>query len=358
MSNKLEGVLISNLIYFARIVLVWIIALFFLLAFQIETTDTISYSRVDEFKNVFLSGIFTGLIWGIIFRIARLFSHKIPTYSLSVLVSIAVNISSAYILIYCMYHLPEIFNLNRFPNNFHQLLELYNSRLFFAILAYFFIVGTLIEIFHDIDKKFGKGVLLKILMGKYYKPKEEERIFLFMDLKSSTYYAEKLGHFMYSRLIQDCFKDISAAVLKNHAEIYQFVGDEVVLTWKLKNGLEKSRCLQMFYDFVNTIETRKDYYQKQYGMIPVFKAGVHSGKVMVAEVGELKSEIAYHGDAINTASRIQGLCNSYNCRLLVSGDLMEELKKKNTINGKHTYIGHVLLTGKEIETDLYSMSLN
>jgi len=44
-----------------------------------------------------------------------------------------------------------------------------------------------------------------------------------MDLKSSTYYAEQLGHFKYSRLIQDCFNDLSASVLKNKAQIYQFV---------------------------------------------------------------------------------------------------------------------------------------
>ena len=47
---------------------------------------------------------------------------------------------------------------------------------------------------------------------------------------------------------------------------------------------------------------------------------------MVEQVGELKSEITYHGDAINTASRIQNLCNSYQSRLLVSGDLFHQLK--------------------------------
>lgn len=95
-------------------------------------------------------------------------------------------------------------------------------------------MGSLIEIFYEIDRKLGQGVLLKFLLGQYYQPKEEERVFLFMDLKSSTFYAEKLGHFKYSRLIQDCFKDISSAVVKNHAQIYQYVGDEVVLTWNLK----------------------------------------------------------------------------------------------------------------------------
>ncbi|MDM8160502.1 adenylate/guanylate cyclase domain-containing protein [Labilibaculum sp. K2S] len=252
----------------------------------------------------------------------------------------------------------DFFSIDDFPATFPQLLSLYRSQMFYAILVYFFIVGSLIEIFHEIDRKLGKGILVKFLLGRYYKPKEEKRIFLFMDLKSSTYYAEKLGHFKYSRLIQDCFKDISDAVRVNHAQIYQYVGDEVVLTWKINDGIENLRCLQVFYDFLDILEKKKGYYQKTYGMIPIFKAGVHSGKVMVAEVGELKSEIAYHGDAINTASRIQGLCNSYESRLLISGDLLAELKKKNKKVDMYTFLGAVLLTGKKIPTELYSCLVN
>jgi adenylate cyclase len=251
-----------------------------------------------------------------------------------------------------------LFPIDDFPATFPQLLSLYHSQLFYAILAYFFIVGTLIEIFHEIDRKLGKGILVKFLLGRYYKPKEEKRIFLFMDLKSSTFYAEKLGHFKYSRLIQDCFKDISDAVRVNQAEIYQYVGDEVVLTWKIEEGVKNLRCLQVFYDFLDILEKKKEYYQKTYGMIPIFKAGVHSGKVMVAEVGELKSEIAYHGDAINTASRIQGLCNSYESRLLISGDLLIELNKKNEKLDVYTSLGSVVLTGKKMPTELYSCLVN
>jgi adenylate cyclase len=154
-------------------------------------------------------------------------------------------------------------------------------------------------------------------------------------------------------LIQDCFRDISPAISKNQAQIYQFVGDEVVLTWKLKDGLKDNRCLQVFFDFMDELYKKRDYYQKEYGIIPVFKAGVHSGKVMVAEVGELKSEIAYHGDAINTASRIQGLCNSYESKLLVSGNLIKELKQHQYFDGDYEPLGSVLLNGKQLTTQLY-----
>ncbi|MCP4713222.1 MAG: hypothetical protein GY869_31715, partial [Planctomycetes bacterium] len=85
----------------------------------------------------------------------------------------------------------------------------------------------------QVSDKFGQGVLVNFLLGKYHQPKEEERIFMFLDLKSSTTYAEKLGHLRYSRLIQDCFFDITEVILRHDAVIYQYVGDEVILSWPL-----------------------------------------------------------------------------------------------------------------------------
>jgi len=51
------------------------------------------------------------------------------------------------------------------------------------------------------------------------------------------------------------------------------------------------------------------YYLSKYGRVPVFKAGIHGGKVMALEVGSVKKELAYLGDIVNTTARIQGECN-------------------------------------------------
>lgn len=51
----------------------------------------------------------------------------------------------------------------------------------------------------QVGEKFGPGVPLGFLRGQYHRPKEEDRIFMFLDLKSSTTLAEQLGHLKYSR---------------------------------------------------------------------------------------------------------------------------------------------------------------
>jgi len=203
----------------------------------------------------------------------------------------------------------------------------------------------------QVAEKFGQGVLVNFLLGKYHRPREEVRVFMFMDLRSSTAYAEKLGHTKYSRLLQDCFSDLTETVTRHNAQIYQYVGDEVVLTWDLTRGLANYNCINAFYDYDKTIHQREGYYKRLYGVIPEFKAGVNLGEVMVAEVGELKKEIAYHGDALNTAARIQEMCNEFAKRILISDKVRDALNG----NREHDFreVGTIRLKGKETPVNIY-----
>jgi adenylate cyclase len=243
------------------------------------------------------------------------------------------------------------------PQTLPQLVQFYGSSVFYTLVLHSVLVATVFQFVYKMNQKLGRGVLLKFILGSYYNPKEELRVFMFMDLKSSTYYAEKLGHFKYSRLIQDCFNHLTECVLNNNANIYQYVGDEVVLTWKIDKKYDAMQSIKFFYDFNDILESKKECYLNRYGMMPVFKAGLHAGKVMVAQVGQLKSEIAYHGDAINTASRVQNLCNTYQSRLLITSDFLNYFKHSKKPNTYITIksIGKIKLDGKESMLELYSL---
>jgi adenylate cyclase len=197
-------------------------------------------------------------------------------------------------------------------------LDFISSLRILAVMGYWAFVVSLGLFMLQISQKFGQGVLMNFLIGKYHQPKEEVRIFMFLDLTSSTTYAEQLGHLKYSELIQDCFFDLTDVVVNRNAEVYQYVGDEVVLTWKEKEGVENNNCLNVFFDFDRVIQERSDYYKGKYNLVPEFKAGANVGYVTVVEVGEIKKELAYHGDALNTAARIRSVCNEVKKRLLVS----------------------------------------
>lgn len=204
-----------------------------------------------------------------------------------------------------------------------------------------------------VSKKFGGALLLSLFTGKYHRPISEERIFMFIDLRSSTTYAEQLGHIRYSMLIQDCFIVLNEVVEKYQGEIYQYVGDEAVVSWPIKNGLKKAQCIAFFFAFINKIKARSPKYHDRFGLVPEFKAGAHIGTVTAAEIGDIKREIAYHGDTLNTAARVQKLCNEYQSELLVTKDLLERIVLPKDL--KATSMGETELKGKMQMVELFSL---
>jgi len=219
-------------------------------------------------------------------------------------------------------------------------------------LFYVSLVSILINIAKQIDLKFGPGNLLNLLVGRFHHPQQDHRIFMFLDMKSSTTIAEKLGHIQVSRLIQDCFTDLTI-VRDYKAEIYQYVGDEAVLSWSLANGLENLNCIKAYFEFQNLLEKRGDFYKEKYGIVPFFKAGLNVGDVTVAEVGQIKREIAFHGDTLNTAARIEGMCNDYDKGLLISQSLKELMEDQEEF--QINMVGEVVLRGKTQPLKIYSI---
>lgn len=225
--------------------------------------------------------------------------------------------------------------------------------LFFLLLIYYFVMTLIISFINQINKKYGPGILVPMLLGRYRSPKEEDRIFMFMDLKSSTAAAEELGHLKYSSFIRDCFSDINEVLYPFRAQVYQYVGDEIVVTWPEREGIKNHFCIRFYFACKRQFQDRADYYVTNYGFLPDFKAGAHTGTVTAVEIGEVKRDIAYHGDTLNTASRIQGVCNQYGKSFLVSKLLLEKV-------GPHTNmvtedLGMILLKGKTTKVGLASV---
>lgn len=247
--------------------------------------------------------------------------------------------------------LAEAYIYVDFPN---ERLWWKSNKIFWLVTAYFILCSLMFSFFRIANNKFGKGVIINMLLGHYRKPREVERILMFVDLKSSTAIAEELGHLNYSQFIQDCFYYLNRIVGKYGAEIYQYVGDEAVLTWRLKDKNKKNKsCIDLFFEYDYKLKKHSKYYMKKYGVVPEFKAGIHSGKIIIAEVGTIKKELAYHGDVINTTSRIQEQCNEYNESLLISGEFLKHVN----LNKKYEAVslGNELLDGKTESLKLFAI---
>ena len=206
------------------------------------------------------------------------------------------------------------------------------------------IIAVLTVLAMQVKEKYGQGVFKNMLLGKYHQPQQEQRVFMFLDLKGSTTIAEKIGNISYFKLLSKFFEDISSPIIESYGEIYQYVGDEVVVSWSLKKGIKDAHCLRVFFEIINTIDQKSHEYQARFGLVPAFKAGIHVGEITVGEVGTIKKDIIFSGDVLNTTARIQEQCNILKQPLLVSKQLLSLLPIKDHFTIEP--LGQIELRGK------------
>lgn len=227
-------------------------------------------------------------------------------------------------------------------------LNFFNSYLFWLVV----VIITLIALLAN--DKYGPGIFVAFLLGRYFHPRRENRIFMFLDLRGSTTIAEKLGEELYFNFLRNLYKDITPEILNFKGEIYQYVGDEIVISWKKRRIINSANFVKCFLSIQQTLSNRASLYKKRYeGVVPEFKAGLHCGSVMAGEIGIVKRDIAYSGDVLNTTARIQGLCNKYNVNILISGDLVKEFSLEKIFYMKS--LGTQQLRGKNKNIELFTL---
>jgi len=206
----------------------------------------------------------------------------------------------------------------------------------------------------EVRRKVGPGNLSALFTGRYRRPRMEDRIFLFLDLKASTTIAERLGSEKFSRLLCQCFFDLNDILIIYGAQIYQFVGDEVVLMWSNRDRHSSANSLRVFFDFDEKIKERKALYENEFGMVPIFRGGIDVGAVTATEVGDIKREIAYHGDPLNTAARLLELSKEYEQRIVISGKIKAEISGSQEFTVEHR--GEVKLRGKTEKVAIFTVT--
>ena len=221
-----------------------------------------------------------------------------------------------------------------------------------STFVYWFLLmaGTMLMV--RLNDQYGSGGI-SYLTGFYHKPRQEMRIFMFLDMRSSTSIAERLGHTRYFQLLNELFSDITDPILYSRGDIYQYVGDEISVSWSFRRGVGRQRCIRCFLDIRRKLRERAAHYQDRYGLTPVFKAGFHYGPVTAGEVGLVKKERIYSGDVVNTAAHIQNQCNAHGVDNLISDDLVKVLRlpASYTLRG----IGSTELKGRSQAIGLWTL---
>jgi adenylate cyclase len=299
-----------------------------------------------------LIGLFTGILeighfsrW---FR-KKSFTTKIVFKSLIYLVIVIV-----FLVVSMFINALSIQGGHTFSHLSAQVLAFFTHYAIISTLIYVAAVIVIAQFYTEFSDSLGQGTLSNFFLGTYHHPVEEERIFMFLDMKSSTTIAEKLGHVKYFEMLKEYFFDLSGAVIDHAGAIYQYAGDEMIICWKLKDGLKNNDCIECFFAMQRRLEMQTEKYNSKFGVLPAFKAGLHYGTVTTGEIGSLKKEIIFTGDVLNTSARIQGLCNHFDAQLLVSEDLVKVLHLPAIYTVRS--VGENLLKGRSKAMELFYIS--
>jgi len=353
--------LAENLKRIGFISTLWVICMFFYHLLIFFAIDEVNPEFID-FEQYIMSGFLLGLLFGLTNGFLEVFIFKQRfrrinfgyTVILKTLLFIAAFMATVILFILIKkYMLAFLGIFERAEEN--EIAEFFSSPVFYKHGMYAVLFSFGINFFLQVDNKMGKNVLLNLFFGRFHRPRKQKRIIMFLDLTSSTAIAERIGDHKYSAFLKDFFYDLDEIISKTKGAVYQYVGDEVIVVWDVKNGTENSNCIRCYSEAQKSIFEKRDKYIKQYSVYPQFKAGIHLGEVIVTEVGGLKSEIAYHGDTMNTTSRLCSTARDYNNSLLISAELLGYLQNIDESYNVES-IGLVKFRGKEHDIAAFTVN--
>ncbi len=320
-----------------------------------DNTFAVMYLSPAQYLESGLFGLFFGIWFIVVNRLSDRWRLERLGFGRTILARSGIYLLGFFIIMVLVYQIID--SLGHYPEEFLSSLALGpNLRLMMAAVL-MTIIGLILLLNFILQsvKNTGYYNLESFLTGKYRQPMVEDRTFLFLDLKGSTSHAERLGYLVYGQMVKDCMDDINVLLSTYEAQVYQYVGDEVILTWKTDDAIKNLNFVEIFYAFDERLRKRANYYRKKYDTLPVFKAGANSGRVTATEIGVIKRDLAFYGDVLNTASRLQDQCNSLDRRLLISGNLKHQIGNIYSVPYQFEFMGNKLLKGKQDSIDIFAI---
>jgi adenylate cyclase len=195
-------------------------------------------------------------------------------------------------------------------------------RLQLVSVVFSFAVTAAVIFILQIARIVGGRTLRDWVLGRYHRPRAEDRFFLFVDIAGSTALAERIGPVAVHQFLNRVFVLASDPVDDYRGEIYQYVGDEMVITWRTAEAGPGARPLGCFAGIEAALEAATPEFLRDFGTAPRVRGALHAGPVVVGEVGGRKRDIVFHGDVMNTTARLEQVARDLDRRLVISEDAL------------------------------------
>lgn len=320
-------------------------------------------SLVNGFSKLypFINGICIGLLLGLMIGVFEVyvFYPRLKRNSFLLILTTRVVVYTACIMITIL----GIVTISRAVRNeqsfFTALLsEESMNYIFRGNFRYALLFTTLATILTNFSRlvsfKIGRGILTDFFLGQYHQPKQRERVFVFLQVTNAEVVLRNSKIEAYHQFINELFREISIIAMRHNGYVYEYVDDQIILYWKCNRSDWPGAVLNFYHEVLRSVKTQEAYFMRIYNLVPSLRWGAHGGKVIQAEIGEIKTEIVFHGDVLNTAARIAAIDRTDSNALVFSQYIFDNI---NPIEGVMiSPMGAIELRGKLQTVPLYALT--
>ncbi len=191
---------------------------------------------------------------------------------------------------------------------------------------------------HEFFQHMGLRNILDVRLGDQA---EREMTVLFSDIRSFSTLSEKMSPTENFKFLNSYLSRVSPIIRSHHGFIDKFIGDSIMALFPRRPDDAVTNAIQMLAQV-------EDYnrWRIQNKQVPIkIGVGLHTGRLMLGTIGEEhRMESTVISDAVNLASRLEGLTKRFGVNIIASDISVSKIEA----NGFHErYLGNVHVKGKQ-----------
>ncbi|MDY8136135.1 adenylate/guanylate cyclase domain-containing protein [Aquimarina sp. 2201CG5-10] len=191
----------------------------------------------------------------------------------------------------------------------------------------------------------GRDSIEQVQLGDHV---EREMTVIFSDIRGFTKISESLSPQENFDFINGYLSGIVPIIRKNGGFIDKFIGDSVMALFPD----DPDAAIQTLFEFENFLVEFNDKLKKNTQLSVQIGTGIHTGNLILGTIGhDHRLETTVISDAVNTASRVEGLTKHYQAKIIGTEHTLSKLKDKKKFN--YRFLDMVKVKGKTKTLSVY-----
>ena len=196
---------------------------------------------------------------------------------------------------------------------------------------------------YEFLRSVGRESITDVQLGDHT---EKEVTVFFSDIRDFTQLAEKLTPTQNFEFVNQYVGEMGPIIRQHSGFVNQYFGDGIMAIFPRESDQALSAAIDMQKRITHLNEHILSDRPIQVGM------GLHTGSLVMGIIGDQdRNEPATIADAVNAASRMEGLTKHYGANIIISEACYHQIQNKDQFHVR--YIGPVQVKGKEQSMGIY-----